>query len=291
MATKLKDFRRSVSLLKKQGLLGKAKIDARKAKPDQKIAGKKLSTLVSKFDDVISGKVTAVKVSPSELKKFRKSGFETAQGRLLVHHSKSETAKVQRGTLAITNKRGIERVQIPVEFHNLKQYLTDIKKNAPLIDKMKKRREYFGIRFRGGQRANFYSNIELLIADLERYESIEQARGKTKQLEIYQNLEVLRLTQSGAEGVERSIQNRKRTMSKAYNKRHAKKVRARIKGKSTSIQQHYKDKAAERAREYRARLKRNKAEYDSYLKNSRKRAAKSAKKRKAKKKAKKSRRR
>jgi hypothetical protein len=283
----LRDFRRSVAALKKQGLLGKSKIDARSVRPENKVAGKRLDTLVKKFDDVVSGKATAVKVSPAELKRFRKAGFETAQGRVLVPHSKSETARKQGEAIAIKNKTGVERVQIPVEFHNLRSYLTDLKKNAPLINRMKRRNEYFGIRFYGGQRATFYSDIESLIDDLERYDSISTVQGPAKQNEVYRNLEILRISHTGAQKIERSLLERKRVMSKAYNKAHAKRVRERLKGKSTAIQQRYRDNAAKRMKAYRQRLKRNKSAYVSYLKASNKRAAKSRKNQAKKKAAKK----
>lgn len=273
-----RDFRRSVSVLKKQGLLGDAKIDARSALPSWKVKGKRLDTLIKKYDDVVSGKVTALKVPPAELKKFRKSGFETAQGRVLVPHTQNEVAKVRKGQVAITNKSGIERIQIPVEFHNLKQYLTDLKKNAKLINRMKRENEYFGIRFFGGQRANFYGDIQLLIRDLERYEDIQKHAPKAKQAEIYRNLEIIKLTKHAAGRVEDEIQTRKRTMSKEYNRQHAKKVYRRMLGKGTGPITKYRARKAEQMRDYRRRLKRDKKAYDTYKVKARSRASKYQKK-------------
>jgi hypothetical protein len=270
----IRDFRRSVSVLKKQGLLGDAKIDARSVLPSSKVRGKRLDTLIKKYDDVVSGKVTALKVPPSELKKFRASGFETAQGRVLVPHTKGEIAKVRAGQVAITNKTGIERVQLPVEFHNLKQYLEDIKKNATLIDRMKRNNEYFGIRFFGGQRANFYGDIQLLLRDLERYEDIQKRASKAKQAEIYRNLEIIKITDRAAGRVEQEIQTRKRKMSKEYNRQHAKKVYRRLRGKGIGAIERYNARKAETMREYRKRLKRNPKQYAEYKKDARKRAKK-----------------
>lgn len=266
MADDLKSFRRSVSMLKKQGLLpkkiGRKKLDARKALPDWKVKGKKLSTIVRKYDDITSGKLTAVKVPPKDLRKYRKAGFETANNRVLIPHTKTETAKFAQGNIIvkpIKNKSGMERVQIPVPFQNLKQYLSDIRRDAPIIDHMKKRNEYFGIRFHGGQRANFYSSIESLLDDLQHYESIERTmkRIRAKQEEIYKNLEIVRITPSGALKLENTIAAKHRQMSKAYNRRHAKRVYERRKKKGPAVMNEYRRKQAEAAKEYRQRIKKN----------------------------------
>lgn len=276
----LKEFRRKLAILKKQGLISGStqsgdKLDARSALPGWKVKGKRLDTLVKKYDDVASGKATALKVPKTELTKFRKIGFETAQGRVIVPHSKIETAKISKGQVAIKSKSGIERVQIPVEFHNLHQYLTDIKKNRTLIDSMKKKNEFFGVRFYGGQRAKFYSSIQGLISDLQHYESIKKYTGKAKQLEIYQNLEIIKMTKPAAIRVEEQIDTRKREMSAAYNRRHAAKVYKRRKAKGPAVMNKFRADKARVMREYRARLKRNPAADAHYKKQAKARAAKS----------------
>ena len=265
-------------MLKKQGLLptGK-KVDARSALPNWKIKGKKLSTIVKKYDDVVSGKATAVKVTASQLKQFRKTGFETANKRVLVPHSKSEIAKLKQGQVTITNKSGVERVQLPIEYHNLRQYLTDIRKNAPVINKLKKKNEYFGIRFFGGQRAMFYSNIQQLLDDLERYEDIRKVTSKLKQQEIYHNLEILRMNEPGASGVSERIRTRKKRMSKEYNRRHAKRQRKLMKNRPRSLAK-ARALAAQRQADYRKRLKGPQKAH--YLKQARIRAARNKKKKK-----------
>lgn len=256
---KFRDFRRAVSVLKKQGLLpakisARKKLDARSVTPNTKIKGKKLSTIVEKYDDVVSGKATAVSVPPATLKKFRKVGFETANKKVIVPHAANEVARFRGGEIRIKNKSGIERVEIPVEFHNLHQYLTDIKKNAKLINKMKHRNEYFGIRFFGGQRANFYSSIEQLIEDLGRYQDIQRVTGKAKQSEIYRNLEIIKLTSTAAERTERNIRERKTKMTAAYNRRHRKRTYQKIK-KNAARRAHYLAMSAQASKDYRARLK------------------------------------
>ena len=255
----IRKFRRAISVLKKQGILPdklspRKKLDARSVTPNTKFKGRKLSTIVDKYDDIVSGKATAVKVPASKLKQFRKVGFETVKKKVIVPHSANEIAKFKGGEIAIRNKSGIERIQIPIEFHNLDSYLRELRKNAKLIDKMKRRNEYFGIRFFGGQRANFYSSIEQLLNDLERYQDIQRVTGKAKQAEIYRNLEIIKLTRRAAERTEHEIVGRKKTMSKAYNRRHAKRVYKKIK-RNPARKAHYDALAAQRAKEYRARLK------------------------------------
>jgi hypothetical protein len=282
----LREFRRSVSLLKKQGLLpdkiGRKKLDARKALPDWKVKGKKLSTLVRKFDDVVSGKLTAVKVPPKTLRSYRTAGFETANNRVLVPHTKTETAKFvnkQIVTKPVKGKTGVERMALPVEFKNLRQYLSDLRKDSKLINSMKRNNEYFGIRFFGGQRANFYSNIEDLLEDLNRYETITQFQrlGRAKQTEIFRNLEIIRITPRGALQVEKQVETRKKAMTKAYNRRHAKRVYEARKKKGPAVMNAFKHRQAEASKEYRRRLKG--AKKTAYKKAALKRAKKSAKKR------------
>lgn len=188
------------------------------------------------------------------MKQFRKVGFETVKKKVIVPHGANEVAKFKGGEIAIRNKSGIERVQIPIEFHNLDSYLRDLRKNAKLINRMKMRNEYFGIRFFGGQRANFYSSIEQLLNDLERYQDIQRVTGKAKQAEIYRNLEIIKLTRSAAERTEREIVGRKKSMTKEYNRQHRKRTYKKIK-RNPARKAHYDAMAAQRAKEYRARLK------------------------------------
>jgi hypothetical protein len=259
----LRQFRTKVSKLKKQGLVPSS-LDARSVQPTTKSAGKKLSTLVSKFDDVTSGKATAIRVKPAQLKALRKAGFETAKGRVIVPHSATETAKLKTGQVAITSKTGMERVVLPVEYHNLNQYVKDAKSNAVLIDRMKKNNEYFGIRLYGGQRANFYSNIQALLDDLAKYESIATPGTRSDQSEIYKHLEIVKLNRRAAKHVE-DIQGTKQ-------KRKAKG------GKARKHRRGFKSRNADEQRKYRAGL--TGAKLKAYRAAAKKRAAKSRRKQK-----------
>lgn len=278
MDSELRKFRSGVSALKKQGLIphrldNSLKLDARSALPSMKVKGKRLDTLVKKFDSITSGKATALPVPSKDLGKFRKAGFETAQGRVIVPHSATEKARLSKGEVTIRSSKGIERVQIPVPFHNLQQYLRDIKRNHRKINALKHPREYFGIRFMGGQRANFYADIRDLIDDLNRYQSVQEATHRYKQEEVYQHLEILRINTTGTRHIEAAVESKKRVMSKAYNRKHAKKVREKIK-RDPERYSEYKEKAAQRAKEYRERVKKNKKQSARVKASNKKRAKK-----------------
>jgi hypothetical protein len=257
----LRQFRTKVSRLKKQGLVSSS-LDARSATPTTKTSGKNLSTIVNKFDDVVSGKATAVKVEPGQLRALRKAGFETAHGRVLVPHSATETAKFQGGKVAIKSKTGMERVVLPIEYKNLNQYVQDAKANAVLIDRMKRDNEYFGIRLYGGQRANFYSSIESLIEDLEKYESIASPGTRIDQQEIYKHLEILKLNKAGARRVEQAVHEKPKSKTKSRkhkrgfasrNRDDQRKYRAKLKGSKLKA---YRNAAKKRSAKYRRKQKR-----------------------------------
>lgn len=268
MATDKRTFRHSVSILKKQGLIPSS-IDARSALPDQKSRGKKLSTIVRRFDDIISGKATAVKLPPAVLKQHRKSGDETAYGKLIVPHSATQKATVHGGHVVIKSRSGIERVQLPIEFKNVKQYLKDIQKHEADINRLKGPKEYFAIRFHGGQRANAYSSISQLLADLSKYEAIQNSRSRAKQLEFYKGLEIVRMSSSAHAKFERELEASKPARQKAARK----KARRR---KGPNYLRKLRSKQAERAKAFRSTL--TGAKLEKYKAAARKRALKAKKK-------------
>jgi hypothetical protein len=113
---------------------------------------------------------------------------------VLVPHGELETAKYVGGQITIKHPSGIERVQIPIEYHNLEQYFRDIRKNRKLIDAMKSRNEYFGFRFFGNNSSEFFSDIDLLLERLESYRDVNAGmKSRRKGAEIYRNIEILRL--------------------------------------------------------------------------------------------------
>jgi hypothetical protein len=274
----LRDFRKRLSVLKKQGLIPAStargtKIDARYADPRYKLKnGKTLGSLVKKYDDVATGKATALKVSKKQVTLFKKAGYETAAGKVIVPHSATEKALVERGEVVIKSRSGIERIQIPIPFQNLTQYLNDIQKDKARINRMKRRNEYFGFKFFGNNSSSLYQDIGHAIEDLARYSAVVAATSRIKQQEIYRNLEIVRVARS-ANWVFPS--ERRRMMSKKFNRERMRKFRKKLKHKPEAIQQQYRESNARRMREYRKRMRNGRLK--AYKLKARKRAKKSRK--------------
>lgn len=269
----LRDFRKKVALLKRQGLVA-SRVDARSAFPSWKSDGTKLSTLINKYDDVVSGKVTAVKVDPKTLSQYRAAGYETSKGHVMVPHAEEETARRIGKTIVIKNKSGIERIQIPIEYHNAVQYLRDIRKNQKLIDAMKYKNEAWGFRVRsakykgiGGYSTAYYTEIDLLIDELERYDIANEGNG-----DLFDGLEIFRISNRNEWGrrvdAQTKVRRRKGLGSGIYNPKAAKRRRQRNLA-------FIRAKDAEKHRIWRAKLKDRKKE--EYKRKARKRAKRSRK--------------
>lgn len=282
----LRDFRHRVAVLKRQGLIvGKTRrgisVDARYARPTTKVNGQNLGTIVSRYDDVASGKATAVKVkSRKQLSAFKKAGYETAKGRVIIPHSATETVRLERGEVVIKHRSGIERIQIPIPYHRLEQYLADIQKDHKRIDAMKRRNEYFGFKLFGNG-SNQYSNIELLIEDLQNYQSVQNwgDLSRPKQNEIYRNLEIVKIKRNANWQFPGST---RRETKRKFRRQQSLKFRKRLKRKPLFIQEKYKEANRQRQREYRARIKRNRTFYKQYKDAAKKRAKRSRRNRKKK---------
>lgn len=284
MADNLRDFRKRVAVLKKHGLLpvrsdSGSKLDARSVLPTWKVNGRKLETIVNKFDDVATDKATPVKASPAEIKKLRRVGLidQSIKGKAIVPHAANEVVRIKDGNIVKRNKFGMERVSLPVEFTDLKSKLRELRANAKEINATKRRNEYFGIRFYGGQRANFYSSIQALINDLERYEAFRVKTSRAKQQEIYKHLEILRIDSAAARHVEKQVQERRHEASKESHAKSDRKYRKKI--ASSPIKKARRNaKIADRMKAYRAKLKTQPAKYKAYKAAAKKRAKKSRKK-------------
>lgn len=290
----IRTFRKSVSLLKKRGLLPEKtsrgnKLDARSAQPNWKAPnGQKLSTLVKKYDDVVSGKVTPVKVSPQKARQFRKAGYDVVSDRVLIPHSSNERAVIEKGEVVIKSTTGIERIQIPVEFENLDQYLNDIARDTARIDRMKRDNEYFGFRFFGNNSSALYSSIDLAIEDLSKYETVLEhgdesgkkllKKSSFKAQEVYKILEIVRV---GRKAPWMFPSERRHLMSKDYNRKRMKRFRERMKRKPKHIQEHYRELARGRYKAYRQRIKKDPKRNKAYKQAAKKRASKAHKARAA----------
>lgn len=273
----LKDFRRALAVLKRQGLV--ENVDARSAYPSWKRNGKTLGSLVEKFDPIVEGKASAVQVPAKVLRKYQAAGRETTKGKVIEPHGLDETAYYDPKTEAIIikHKSGIERIQIPVPFHNLEQWANDVKRNSRQINALKSGTESFGFRYFGNNGSEFFGSIGLFIDFIRQYSSFEHALTHGKGANVYKNLEILRLNRS-AMGKWITPSERHHKQSKEYSRKQQAKFRARLKKKPKYIQAEYRDAAAERMRRFRARM--TKAERAQYRKDAKKRWRKNGRNRK-----------
>jgi len=281
MDQKLRSTRSAVALLKKSGLLpdrldNGQKLDARSAYPNWRVGGKKLSTIIRKYDDVVSGKVTPLKVDPTKLKQYRKQGESTTQGKfVLVPHKQGEVAKLDKGNISVVNKSGITRVQLPIEFHSVPKYVSEVSKNQKQIDKMKRKSEYFGFRFYGNNSSEIYSSIDDLMQYFVKYNDVQGAgKSRTKGAEVIKNLEIVKIQRP--KNWEFSGE-RQQTKDAERNREAQRKYRKNLKKKPLFIQ--LKKAAANSAKQkaYRERVKRDPKKYKAVKKAAAKRMRKHTK--------------
>src|SRR6185369_9469977 len=106
----LRKFRHDIATLKRKGLL--SGVDARSAKPTPK-----LNRILDKYDPVLAGKASAVRLSKSGLKEYQDLGkpYEIARPkglpqRVIVPHEPGERVTVTGGKVRISNNAGIEQI-------------------------------------------------------------------------------------------------------------------------------------------------------------------------------------
>lgn len=269
----IRKFRSDISTLKKKGLL--SGVDARSAVPDRR-----LTYALKKYDAVLSGKASAVKLSKSGIDQYKALGkpydIASPKGlprRVIVPHEPGERVTVSHGKVSIANPAGVHRTVIPVKYHSLPQFFKDIKKKPPTL----KEGEYFAFRFFGNRSHKVFRSMDALVNSLEHYESIFDSIDENdaeQMAELYQNLEIIRI-ESPVDWKSNPIRPRQTFLGSqrksAYEKRKAKLE------KGPEWKQDQQRKAnADRQKAYRARLKGK--DLSDYQKQGRKRAAKSAKK-------------
>ena len=157
--------------------------------------------LLAKYDDIISGKATPVKLDAIQTAQRKKAQYEVISTKIgkqvIVPHAANETVKVVNGNVEITHPAGIVRTQLPVDYQNLSQYLTDIKKHRKEINKMKEEGKSFAFSFYGGRHVAIYDDIGKLISTLQKYEGIQSAirKGDTKTMhDMFRHLEIVQST-------------------------------------------------------------------------------------------------
>lgn len=210
--TELKDFRRKLSALKKQGLIGGKTVDVRSAKPNMLRGGKFLEEYIKKYDDVLSGKATAVPLAKLENRGRQRKLYETVsaggiQPHVIVPHVKEESVSVSGGLVKISHPKGINRIEIPIDYNNLNQYLKDLRK-AEKSGKLPELKgpHYYAFNLKGGQSHVIFRNIDELVNYLKNPKDnvsgsqrwvnrVLRSKDPKEQRDLFRNLEIVQTTQ------------------------------------------------------------------------------------------------
>jgi hypothetical protein len=170
-------FRHQVSTLKKAGLLPST-INTRTASPTQTIKGPRwgvesLQHRIAEFGAVLQGKATPVTLkSEKDIEHYRNQGYtvtklEGTKPRVIVPHAPDEIVKVEKGSIVRIPGKGLKSVQIPIEYHNVDDYISQLK--ALKLDAGPD--AYFGFNFFGGKSHMLFSNTSLLAEYFQHYKS------------------------------------------------------------------------------------------------------------------------
>jgi hypothetical protein len=271
----LRKFRHDVARLKKLGLV--SGVDARSARPN-----KRLNRALDKYDPVLSGKASAVKLSPKEIKAYKSLGkpYEIAAPpglprRVIIPKEPDERVSVRGGKVVISHPAGIRRTILPVRYHDLEQYLAESAKSRPPLGP----NEHFAFRFFGHRSHKIFRSMSSLVSYLQHYESIFDAINDDDSEamgELYQNLEILTIDRSAGDW-----QTPPTTVSPfrrgAKRRSNYEERKRRLEDGPEYKRERYRRDAAARQKAWRERLKGSAK--DAYLKAGKKRAKRSAKKR------------
>jgi len=280
--------RHAISVLKKAGIVDVKNV--RDAKPQWvRKAGPRggtytLAELVDKYDDLISGKQTPIKLPESETKLLKKRGYEvTKGGKVLYPHAATETVKVTHGKPDVQHMAGISRIQLEVDYHNIPQYLKDLKKQAPKINKQLKRGAQLAFHYHGGHSMTFRTMQQLLdylehdgSGSLALLQHPNRLDSRT-QNEMYKNLEIVQVTPAAWERSKEAARAKARAAKQEKPHRRRRKLDKLEKGSKARLDAYRRDRARE-AKEYRDNM--TPAQKAAYKEAAKKRAAKSRRKRK-----------
>ena len=187
----LKEYRNDLAKLKKAGLVDKS-LNVRSAKPTPALTRK-----INKYKDVVSGDAKVYTVSKSQASKLKATGQTVVGNKLVLRAEPGTTAEYKKGLIHIKpiGDQGFERIVFPVPFKNLRQWLRDAKKD-PSLQNLKLPGDRFAFRYFGNNSYDTFSDIDLLIEKLERYENTEESLeegSEEAQREVYRNIEIVRV--------------------------------------------------------------------------------------------------
>jgi hypothetical protein len=198
-------FRRDVSALKKAGVIP-ASTKVRGALPSTIQNGKMLREYVKKYKAATpsGGNIAQIiKVPKTIAKQYRKLDYTTdatrgSPGTHVMVPVPSKNGKVtidKDGGIHVPTPGGIEIVHLPVQYHNLTQYLQDVQKDSRHINRMKSANELFGFQYYGNNSIEAFPNIQSLLSHLTAYHSLEPLLRKSHSKdarEMIQNLVIVK---------------------------------------------------------------------------------------------------
>jgi hypothetical protein len=275
MATKtsnaagLRKFRHDYAQLKKKGLV--PHVDARGVKPTKS----RLRTL-AKYRSVLQGTSAVAKLPLIKAREYVAANkgatlVSNARGgsRVILPISKGDKISVSHGRVKIRMPLGIERVQLPIKFHNLEQWANGIKKNAAKIDAMKAAGERFAFNFAGHHSLSFFDSIDDLIDTVLEYPTFEDAIDSDDaetQSTVYSMIEIVKFPR----GLWPEPSATRKQQTAAYQKE--RRTRRR-KNRPAYKKELENEITAQRMREYRAKMKeKNPSQYNAYKAAARERA-------------------
>jgi len=162
----LREFRHSVSILKRKGLTSK-KVDARRQRATRYMLAK-----VKSLADVIAGKAAGVRRSRAIAREYKEAGFKVVNNRVILPADQAKRAirNVKSRTLITTEKLTAggtieRRVILPVGVNNIETFLA----NEDRIDALKDSNRWFAFTYYGHRSTQVLPNATSLFMWLRHY--------------------------------------------------------------------------------------------------------------------------
>jgi hypothetical protein len=197
----LKEFRQQAARLKKAGVIpaknaqGRA-VNISQARPSTIVGGKPLSEYIRHFPQTAEGKAVAVRVPRDKSIAYGKLGYRRWGDLVEVPAlPDTEVTVTPSGEIQTRDKSGIAIVHLPIPYHNLEQWLRDVKKDRKRINAMKANNELFGFSFYGSHNNEGHPDIESVLNTIRKYDSIRGAlndRNPREAADIVQNLIIIK---------------------------------------------------------------------------------------------------
>ena len=199
-----KAFEKDVSTLKKAGVISR-KIKVKHADLSTRSDGKSLREIIKKFHAATpSGGGTAKIVSApaTVVTEYKKLDYivDSKRGKsgkhIMVPAAPGSKVTIDKtGRIHVETSGGLETIHLPIQYHDLEQYIRDVMNNAPEINRMKAANETFGFQLYGFNSKRSFPNIQALFKRLTGYQSFAQISKKPrsrKAEEYIQNLIVVK---------------------------------------------------------------------------------------------------